>query len=66
VLHGDNGLCGPSSVAGRRRVTGKVTTLLCQAAELAIRQKTECISADFINHAATDGIYKYLTKEDKT
>jgi len=46
-------------------LTGKVTTLLCQAAELAIRQKTECISADLIEQAATNGIYKYMSEEDE-
>ena len=41
-------------------LTGKVTTLLVQAAELAIRQKTECITLDLIEQAAASGIYKYL------
>ena len=40
-------------------LTGKVTTLLAQAAELAIRQKLECISADLIEQAANFGTYKY-------
>jgi hypothetical protein len=40
-------------------LTGKVTTLLAQAAELAIRQKLECISADLIEQAANSGTYKY-------
>ena len=39
-------------------LTGKVTTLLTQAAELAIRQKTEFISAELIDQAAANGIYK--------
>jgi len=34
-------------------LTGKVTTLLTQAAELAIRGGTECISAELIDQAAT-------------
>ncbi len=33
-------------------LTGKVTTLLVQAAELAIRQRTECITLDLIEQAA--------------
>lgn len=41
-------------------LTGKVTTLLMQAAELAIRQRTECITLDLIEQAAASGIYKYL------
>jgi hypothetical protein len=36
-------------------LTGKVTTLLAQAAELAIRQKTECISAELIELAGESG-----------
>lgn len=36
-------------------LTGKVTTLLTQAAELAIRQKTEFISAELIDQAAANG-----------
>jgi hypothetical protein len=32
--------------------------LLTQAAELAIRQKTEFISAELIDQAAANGIYK--------
>ena len=47
-------------------LTGKVTTLLCQAAELAIRQKTECLSADLIEQAASNGIYKYTYEEPET
>jgi hypothetical protein len=41
-------------------LTGKVTTLLVQAAELAIRQRTQCITLDLIEQAASSGIYKYL------
>lgn len=41
-------------------LTGKVTTLLVQAAELAIRQRTECITLDLIEQSAASGIYKYL------
>ena len=39
-------------------LTGKVTTLLSQAAEFAIRQKRECITADLIEQAAASGTYK--------
>lgn len=39
-------------------LTGKVTTLLTQAAELEIRQRTEYISAELIDQAAANGIYK--------
>ena len=39
-------------------LTGKVTTLLSQAAELAIRQKVECITADLIDQAAASATYK--------
>jgi hypothetical protein len=38
---------------------GTVTTLLTQAAELAIRQKAESINAVLIDQAAAAGIYKY-------
>lgn len=41
-----------------RGLTGKVTALLTQAAELAIRQGTEGISAELIDQAADNGIYK--------
>jgi hypothetical protein len=41
-------------------LTGKVTTLLAQAAELAIRRKAECITLDLMEQAAASGIYKYL------
>jgi hypothetical protein len=42
----------------RQRDRTKVTTLLTQAAELAIRQGTECISAELIDQAAANGSYK--------
>ncbi len=42
-------------------LTGKVTTLLAQAAELAIRQKTECITADLIEQVAASGTYTYAS-----
>ncbi len=40
-----------------RGLTGKVATLLTQAAELAIRGGSECISAELIDQAAENGIY---------
>ena len=46
-------------------LTGKVTTLLAQAAELAIRQKTERISPDLIEQAAANGTYKYLPQDSE-
>ena len=42
----------------RRGLTGKVTTLLGHAAELAIRQPTKGISAEMIDEAAVNGIFK--------
>ena len=39
-------------------LTGKITTLLAQAAELAIRQQTESISLDLLMGAAAAGIFK--------
>lgn len=39
-------------------LTGRITTLLAQFAELAIRQKTETISIDLLEQAASAGIYK--------
>jgi len=41
-------------------LTGKVTSLLVQAAELAIRQRTGCITLDLIEQAPASGVYKYL------
>ena len=40
-------------------LTGKITTLLAQAVELAIRQKTECISLNLLNEAASDAIFRF-------
>jgi hypothetical protein len=40
------------------RLPGKVTTLLTQAAELAIRGGSESISAELIDQAADNVIYK--------
>ena len=39
-------------------LTGKITSLLIQAAELAIRQKTESISLDLLIDAAAAGLFK--------
>lgn len=51
---------------GPSGLTGKVTTLLTQAAELAIRQKTEYISAELIDQAAANGIYKLAPLDSET
>ena len=45
-------------------LTGRITTLLAQAAELAIRQKTECISLDLLDQAASAGIFRILVEEE--
>jgi hypothetical protein len=47
-------------------LTGKLTSILAQAAELAIRQKMECITLDLIEQAANFGIYKYPPVESET
>ena len=39
-------------------LTGRMTTLLAQAAELAIRQKRESISLALVDQAAAAGIFK--------
>jgi hypothetical protein len=39
-------------------LTGKITTLLAQAAELAIPQNTESISLDLLIDAAAAGVFK--------
>jgi hypothetical protein len=39
-------------------LTGRITTLLAQAAELAIREKTESISLELLERAAGAGIFK--------
>jgi hypothetical protein len=46
-------------------LTGKVTTLLTQAAELAIRGGTECISAELIDQAADNGIYMFAPQDSE-
>jgi hypothetical protein len=43
-------------------LTGKVTTLLEQAAELAIRTKTESISMDLLEEAAAAGTFKLAAR----
>ena len=45
-------------------LTGRITTLLAQAAELAIRQKTECISLDLLDQAASAGIFRIPVEEE--
>ena len=48
----------------RLQVTGMITTLLAQAAELAIRQKTQSISLDLLMDAATAGIFKLPAEQE--
>ena len=43
---------------------GKITTLLAQAAELAIRQKTEFISLGLLRDAAAASIFKLPAKQE--
>ena len=45
-------------------LTGRITTLLAQAAELAIRQGTESIDLELLDQAAAAGIFKIPTEED--
>jgi hypothetical protein len=45
-------------------VTGKITSLLAEAAELAIRQKTESISLDLLIDAAAAGIFKMPAEQE--
>ena len=45
-------------------LTGKITSLLAQAAELAIRQKTESISLDLLIDAAAAGIFKIPAEQE--
>ena len=45
-------------------LTGNITTLLAQAAELAIRQKTESISLDLLIEAAANGIFKFPAEQE--
>ena len=40
-------------------MTGGITTLLAQAAELAIRETTESISIGLLDRAAAAGIFKF-------
>ena len=44
-------------------LTGRVTDVLAQAAELAIRQGTESISLDLLDQAIAGGIFKLPTEE---
>ena len=45
-------------------LTGKITALLAQAAELAIRQKTESISLNLLIKAAGAGIFKFPAEQE--
>ena len=65
----------PSPLAGKDMIqklmaysnglTGKITSLLAQSAELAIRHRTESISVELLEQAAASGIYK-LPAEGET
>jgi len=45
-------------------LTGNITTLLAQAAELAIHQKTESISLNLLMDAAAAGIFKLPAEQE--
>ena len=45
-------------------LTGKITTLLAQVAELPIRQKTESISLDLLIEAAAAGIFEFTVEQE--
>jgi len=45
-------------------LTGRITTLLAQAAELAIREKAECITLERLERAAGAGIFKLPVEEE--
>ena len=47
------------------RLPGKVTTLLTQATELAIRGGNESIRAELIYQAADNGIYKIAPQDSE-
>lgn len=51
-------------MAYSRGLTGRITTLLAQAAELAILERTECISLALLERAADAGIYKLPAQEE--
>jgi hypothetical protein len=45
-------------------LTGRITSLLVQAAELAIREKTESISLALLDRAAAAGIFKLPAEQE--
>ena len=45
-------------------LTGWITTLLAQAAELAIRRKTECINLGLLDQAASAGIFRHPVEDE--
>ena len=45
-------------------LTGRITTLLAQAAEPAIRHKTESISPDLLIEAASAGVFRIPAEQD--
>ena len=51
-------------VAHSGGLTGRITTLLAHATELAIRRKTECITLDLLEQAASAGIFRIPVEEE--
>lgn len=45
-------------------LTGNITSLLAQAAELDIRRKTECINLDLLIDAAAAGVFKLPAEQE--
>ncbi|SEB22564.1 TniB protein [Variovorax sp. YR216] len=45
-------------------LTGRITTLLAQAAELAFREKIESISLELLERAAGAGVFKLPVEEE--
>ena len=52
-------------VGPRGGLTGRITTLLPQVAELAIREKTESISLALLDRAAAAGIFKLTAEQEE-
>ena len=47
------------------RAAGRNTTLLAQAAELAIREKAESISPGLLERAAAAGIFQFPAEQER-
>ena len=45
-------------------LTGRITTLMAQAAELAIHRKAECIRLDLLDQAASAGIFRHPVEDE--